>query len=125
MAEDVKTDVRTYDGSCHCGAVRFRVRSPPIRTGIRCNCSICIRRGAVMSSHYVLPEDFAWVSGREALRLYQFGDHMMNHWFCGTCGIHPFGEVVEHPGKCRVNLGCLDGVDPLALEVAVIDGRSF
>jgi hypothetical protein len=116
---------RTYPGSCHCGAVRFRVRSEPIRTGIRCNCSICIRRGAVMSSRYVPPEDFEWVAGREALRLYQFGDRMMNHWFCGTCGINLLGDPVERPGHFRVNLGCLEGVDPLALEVTLIDGRAF
>ena len=47
---------RTYSGSCHCGAVRFRVRGEEITTGIRCNCSICIRRGAVMSTVYYPPE---------------------------------------------------------------------
>jgi hypothetical protein len=32
---------RTYQASCHCGAVRFRFRSDEITKGCRCNCSIC------------------------------------------------------------------------------------
>src|SRR4051812_38414697 len=94
MAEDLQT----WNGSCHCGAVRFRVKSEPFTRGIRCNCSICIRRGAVLSAHYFEPENFEWVAGRESLRHYQFGDRMMNQWFCGTCGIFPFADPVERPG---------------------------
>jgi len=72
--------VQTYEGRCHCGAVRFRFRSEEITRAIRCNCSICIRRGAVMALAYVPPADI---------------------------------------------LGCVEGLDPLALEIRLIDGRSF
>jgi hypothetical protein len=115
----------TYEGSCHCGAVRFRVHGEAIATGLRCNCSICIRKGAVMSSHYFPPEQFELLWGREALSLYQFGDRLVNHWFCKTCGVYPFHDATEKPGHYRVNLGCLQGVDPLAVKVSVVDGRSF
>ena len=117
--------LRTYDGSCHCGAVRFRFEDEPITRGCRCNCSLCIRRGAVVSARYYSPEQFELVSGREALTLYLWGDLMMNHYFCATCGVFPFSAVIETPGRYRVNLGCVEGIDPLALEIDVLDGRSF
>src|SRR5678815_3215021 len=74
--------VRTYEGQCHCGAVRFRFRSEEITRGIRCNCSICIRRGAVMARAYVPPEDIELLEGKDALEVYLFGDRMVNHHFC-------------------------------------------
>jgi hypothetical protein len=115
-----------YQGSCHCGAIRFSFESEAITTGVRCNCSICQRRGAVMSSSYVAPEAFELaVAAPELLAVYQFGDHDMNHYFCARCGIFPFSDVVARPGHRRVNLGCVDGIDPLALEIRLIDGRSF
>ena len=38
--------MNTYRGSCHCGAIRFTFKGPDkIESGLRCNCSICRRRG--------------------------------------------------------------------------------
>jgi hypothetical protein len=117
--------MRPYRGSCHCGAVRFSFRSEEITTGIRCNCSICKRRGAVMSSTYFGPEDFDELEGLDSLSVYRFGDREVNHYFCRTCGIHPFHDVVTKPGHYRVNLGCIDNLDPLAVDIRLIDGKSF
>lgn len=115
---------RTYHGSCHCGAVKFSFTSEPITKGCRCNCSICRRRGCVMSDVYLTPETMA-VEGKESLALYQFGDRDMNHYVCRTCGIFPFADPTAKPGHYRVNLGCVDGIDPLALEIRMIDGASY
>jgi hypothetical protein len=49
----------------------------------------------------------------------------MNHVFCATCGISPFSEVTALPVRYRVNLGCVDDLDPLGLAITLIDGRSF
>jgi hypothetical protein len=117
--------MRTYDGHCHCGAIRFRIQSEPITTGIRCNCSICIRLGAVMSTSYFAPDAFERLDDGAALRVYLWGDRMVNHHFCAICGIYPFHDATTAPGHYRVNLGCLDDVDPLALEIRLIDGRSL
>lgn len=125
--------IRTYSGSCHCGAVRFTFRSREITSGLRCNCSICIRKGIVMSSEYIPPDAFA-LDGEESLAVYQFGDKAVVHSFCKTCGISPFNCVASLPesyrgpakvGDRRVNLGCIDGLSPLDLEITVIDGKSF
>jgi hypothetical protein len=124
---------RTYAASCHCGAVRFTLRSEEITSGRRCNCSICIRKGAVMSTSYFRPSEVD-VEGGEHLALYQFGDRSMNHLFCRTCGISPFSTVASvppgyrgpaRPGDYRVNLGCVHDLDVLALEIEVIDGKAL
>jgi hypothetical protein len=123
----------TYSGSCHCRAVRFRFRSDEITSGCRCNCSICIRKGIVMSSEYIAPDAFE-LDGEESLAVYQFGDKDVCHYFCKICGISPFNEVAglpaSYPGRAkigdrRVNLGCIDDLDPAALAIQMIDGRSF
>jgi hypothetical protein len=116
---------KTYTGSCHCGAVRFRFRSEEITRGLRCNCSICIRKGAVMSTRYFEPADFEELTGLEALGLYQWGDKQVNNYFCKTCGIYPFHEVTAKPGHYRVNLGCVDELNPLELAIDLVDGKSF
>ncbi len=124
---------KIYDAKCHCGTVRFRLTSEEIMTGRRCNCSICIRKGAVMSSTYFRPSQVE-VEGSENLTVYQFGDKDMKHTFCRTCGVSPFSTVASvppdyegaaKPGDYRVNLGCLDDLDALSLDVDVIDGRSL
>jgi hypothetical protein len=38
-----------YQGKCHCGAVGFSFEGEKIEKGLRCNCSICTRKGAMMS----------------------------------------------------------------------------
>ena len=65
------------------------------------------------------------VEGLEKLALYHWGDRMVNHWFCPTCGIHPFADAIEKPGIYRVNLGCLDDFDASTVELALIDGAAF
>ena len=117
--------VRNYEGGCHCGAVRFRFRSEEITRGIRCNCSICIRRGMPMSLSYFGPEDIELLEGKDTLTRYLWGDRMVNHYFCPTCGIHPFHDTIEKPGWLRINLGCVEGLDLVALDIKLIDGRSF
>jgi hypothetical protein len=115
----------TYEGSCHCGALRFGLRCEPITAGIRCNCSICIRRGMVMSVRYFPREELDFLEGLEGLAVYRFGDREVNHYFCKTCGIYPFHDLTTRPGHYRLNLGCIHGFDPLAVDITPIDGRSF
>lgn len=126
--------IRTYSGSCHCGAVRFKLRSEEITAGRRCNCSFCIRKGSVMSAAYYAPEELEGLEGMASLRCYRFGDEHVNHWFCERCGIGPFHTIAglpedydgpAKPGYYRINLGCVHELDATALEIELIDGRSF
>lgn len=82
-------------GSCHCGAVRYRLDTVPTQ-GIQCNCSICRRRGYLLSFHK--PEEFTLETSRDALTVYRFNRHVVGHQFCKTCGCAPFSEGVGPNG---------------------------
>jgi hypothetical protein len=126
-------ETKTYSASCHCHAVRFKFISEDITTGRRCNCSICIRKGVVMSAKYFRPFEVD-VEGGENLTMYRFGDKDVNHCFCRTCGISPFVTVASvpadydgpaRPGDYRINLGCVHDLDVLSLDIEVINGKAL
>lgn len=90
---------------------------------MRCNCSICIRKGAVVSSHYIPAADFTPHADPDDLGDYRWNDEVVNHLFCKTCGIYPYHGNDEW--GYRVNLGCVEGIDPLALDIGILDGKSL
>ena len=112
-----------YQGSCHCGAIRFEFTTVPLIKGLRCNCSICSRKGAMMTPEAIAPEKFIIQAKDGALGVYQFGAKTAKHYFCRECGIYPFHETARMPGHFRANLGCVEGIDTFALEVDVFDGK--
>ena len=114
-----------YKARCHCGRVRFSFRCPEITTAARCDCSLCQRRGAVLSSRYIAAADFTPHRNPDDLGLYLWNEKVLNNYFCKTCGIFVYiadGENGED--GYRVNLGCVEGIDPLALAITIIDGKS-
>lgn len=115
-------ELKSYKGSCHCGAVKFEIQTT-LAPALRCNCSLCIRKGTVMAA--VNPEHFRLLSGEDSLALYQFNTHVAKHYFCKVCGIYTFHRPRTIPTIYRVNVGCLEGVDPLSLEVGLNDGASL
>ncbi|MGQ0546243.1 MAG: GFA family protein [Betaproteobacteria bacterium] len=115
-------ELTSYSGSCHCGAVRFSARTT-LSPAVRCNCSFCRRRGAVMAN--VQAEDFRILAGEDALGLYQWNTRVARHYFCRHCGVYTFHRPRMRPGTWRVNVGCLEGVDPYALEATVQDGAAL
>ncbi|RQS75613.1 GFA family protein [Burkholderia sp. Bp8963] len=110
-------------GSCHCGAVKFEVRTAITPAG-RCNCSLCRRKGVLMSPMFD-GSNLRILEGESELTLYQFNTRVARHYFCKHCGIHPFHQTRKDPALWRVNLGCVDGVDPYALDATVADGASL
>ena len=112
-----------YQGQCHCGAVRFEVRTE-LENLVRCNCSLCIRRSAVM--HYVSPADFTLHSGSDELETYRFSHRTTAHYFCRVCGIFPYFWS-DWAGRERyaINVSCLEGVDPYSLDSRLLDGASI
>jgi hypothetical protein len=116
---DVKDPHR---GACHCGAVRFEVRlTDGLATARRCTCSLCRMRGAVAVSAPV--DGLRILSGRDALRLYQFNTKVAEHWFCGRCGIYAHHRRRSDPTELGVNVACLEGLSPFDIaDVPVVDG---
>lgn len=114
-----------YRGSCHCGSISYTFTAPVIDQGLRCNCSICVRKGAVMTAFTVAPEDIQIEILADALATYQFGSKVARHHFCKKCGIYTFHETMIKPGHFRINLGCVEGVKSLELPVEVFNGTSL
>lgn len=114
-----------YQGSCHCGAVRFRFCADTITDGLRCNCSVCVRKGALMSNFFLALDTLQIEAQPGALATYQFATHTAQHHFCNICGIYTFHQTLRKPGYYRVNLGCVEGLDTLSLPVVIADGKSF
>lgn len=117
--------MKSYSGSCHCGAVRFSFRAPEITSAMQCDCSICIRKTAYLTPFKVPKDDMTITAAADALRTYRFGTMAAQHHFCGTCGIHTFVEPRLSPGTFRVNLGCIGGVNALQLPSEIFDGKSL
>jgi hypothetical protein len=114
--------MRTMDGSCHCGAVRFRVTAD-LDGVTECNCSVCTKKGFL---HLIVPpERFELMSGRDALTTYRFNTGTAQHTFCKVCGVHPFYVPRSDPDKIDVNVRCLDGIDLAAISVKPFDGRNW
>jgi hypothetical protein len=105
----------TYEGGCHCGAIRFRVQLTATKA-IECNCSICRKKGFI---HMIVPqEQFILLKGGEVLNTYTFNTNIAKHTFCSICGIHPFYHPRSHPDQIDVNVRCLDEdlLDRLTIE---------
>ncbi len=126
-APAVSANVRSVAGTpiallhrarCHCGAVVLELQLPDgIVDPRRCDCSLCRRRGAIVAS--VPLAGLRVMQGEQALRLYQFNTFTARHWFCGHCGIYTHHQRRSNPQQYGYNVGCLDGVNPYALELAI------
>ncbi|HVY46708.1 MAG TPA: GFA family protein [Minicystis sp.] len=119
------SDATTYEGSCHCGAVRYAVTMAPPEKAMSCNCSICSRNGWLLT--FVPRSAFELRTGEDALQDDQFGKKHIHHLFCRTCGVRSFSRGAGPGGQemVAVNLRCLAGLDATALPVQTFDGASL
>jgi len=114
-----------YEGSCHCGAVKFSYEGEKIERGLRCTCSLCKRKGTLMTTETIPIEKITIDAQEGVLGLYQFGAKTAKHFFCKNCGIYTFHETARKPGHYRANLGCIDKVDTFNMEAEVFDGLNL
>jgi len=124
------SSAETYEGHCHCGAVRFTctLSPPPFPTKqvpteqwkvVECNCSICTRNGSLLVHPYA--RDVTCTRGLDKLTEYRFGSMIAAHLFCQCCGstvavdLSAFGDL-EGGERC-----CLMYVDRAAEAMLLIN----
>lgn len=111
-----------YQGSCHCGAVVFRIETdfPELTT---CDCSICSKKNALMVK--VHEDDFDLLQGEESLSEYQFLTRTARHFFCKVCGIYPFHRKRTAPDHYGINVFCLEDADLSDIPVRETNGKTL
>jgi hypothetical protein len=125
--------LKTYRGSCHCGAVRFETALDLADGSTRCNCSLCFKARAW----------FAFAKGAERFRLLQGADALSEYrWtpptmkepfltyaFCKHCGIRVYArsELEKLGGTFHAvpvtTLDDLPASELAEVPVAFADGR--
>ena len=102
--------LRTYHGSCHCGAVTFEADLDLEAGTSRCNCSYCrkVRNWGARTT----PDHVRIKSGEADVAGYHFTpDRPIEHCFCRRCGVRLFsrGDVPELGGPVvTISLPALD-----------------
>ncbi len=114
--------MKRYEGSCHCGNVRFQIETdfPELTT---CDCSICAKKNALMVK--VHESKFELISGEDSLTEYQFHTMTARHFFCSRCGIYPFHRKRVTPDYFGVNVFCLNEFDPTGISVRQTVGKGM
>jgi len=72
-----ESDLKTYKGNCHCGAYKFQITVPEIKSATTCNCSLCVKKGYLWI--FPLKKDFQVLAGDDELASYQFGEKTRTH----------------------------------------------
>jgi hypothetical protein len=78
---------KTYQGSCHCGDVRFEV-DVDLDYARVCDCSLCRKRGAL--NHRIEESQIRLHTPLHAMTLYQWHTMTAKDYFCPRCAILPF-----------------------------------
>ena len=110
--------------NCHCGAIEAEINVPDsLEKILRCNCSLCKRKGAVM---FMVKNDcFKITKGEDKLKIYQFHTKVAKHYFCSVCGIYTHHNPRSNPTMTGFNLGCIDEIDTFNLKnITVNDGNN-
>lgn len=109
------------EGSCHCGAVRWRFDRVP-EQATACNCSVCRRYGTLWA--YDFDGEAIHVSGETTA--YAWGDREIGFHFCPTCGglCYWRSNLLRRDGRRRiaVNLRMADPGAVAAIPIEHLNG---
>ena len=95
------------NGSCCCGAVKFRLLAEPSMIGT-CHCSRCRKVGASTIA-FVKKVDLKWVQGQEQVQLFEpTSPYIYGRCFCKICG-SSLGEILSEEDSFPIAANALDG----------------
>lgn len=112
----MSAELKTFEGSCLCGAVRFTLRGTPERFFL-CHCSRC-RKGtgsAHASNMFLADAVLDFTQGEELLSSFNVEGARHSRSFCSRCG-SPM-PVAQGGDRVKLPAGSLDtaaGMRPLA-----------
>jgi hypothetical protein len=113
--------LKTYHGSCHCGAITYEADIDLGRGTGRCNCTYCLKARAWKA--FVQPADFRLLRGAEAAVGYRRHVQAPEKFHCPTCGVHTHerGEA-DYMGGAFVGVfvSSLDDATPDELDAAPV-----
>lgn len=109
---------------CHCDGVHIKINTPnALQNLVKCNCSLCARRNAVMGMANV--GELEIIKGENLLTEYQFHTNVAQHYFCSRCGIYTHHKRRSNPNEYGFNIACVDGVDVADYtDITYIDGKN-
>jgi hypothetical protein len=108
------------EASCHCGAVKLEVDTPP-ETVTDCNCSICRRYGVLWA--YYSPKKVRILGDGGATDIYMWSDRSIEFHRCHICGcVTHWAPADRNYDRMGVNARLME-VDVLAkARVRELDG---
>src|SRR3954468_16904105 len=82
--------LKTYHGSCHCGAVSFEADLDLSQGTLRCNCSVCTKARAWFA--FTSPDHVRLIGGDEEQAEYSWRPDNkpqanLHYHFCSRCGV--------------------------------------
>jgi len=124
-APEASQDLKTYTGNCHCGAFKYTLNIPELKSAMTCNCSVCTKKGYM----WIFPHaEGAFKVVREGeLKTYEFGKKGTVHKFCTTCGTAVFAIIksMSEGKNIGLNARTVQGVELWSLETSGYDGASL
>jgi hypothetical protein len=91
----VPSTLRTFEGSCHCGALGFSFETALAVTqwSVRaCQCGFCRSRGAMTTSDPAGRLQFQ-INEADALQRYRFGLKTADYLLCKRCGVYLGAQI--------------------------------
>ena len=117
-----KTEILT----CHCKKVQLELKlEKGIEELVRCNCSLCKRRGSIMAK--IKLKNLKVIKGKDYLSVYKFGEKRhAEHFFCKICGIYTHHRSYTNPENYEFNVACIDNIDTFQYKgIPIFDGEKL
>lgn len=98
--------MRTIEGGCQCGAVRYSISGEPVFAAI-CHCSMCRRANAAPAVAWAMFQE-GQVTFNGAQPKYYASSLEAKRGFCPNCGTQIAFTASFLPGLIDITLGSLD-----------------